>query len=140
MHPGAVGVNGDLRNPFGRPGGIDRLTNQQTPPFETRVFPRRNDIAFDSRQEHFGLSIDSEVIDHDAAADATKRLWVGDAFTCWCGDGIAQITFAAESQAGHARSVFDEERGVEGTRHRRHMLDVMRMNDRGMLVIVFGLE
>ena len=69
-----------------------------------------------------------------------KVLRVGDAFAGGRGNGVAQVAFAAQPEAGHAGAVLDKQCGVQRARHGGHVLDVMRVNDRGVLVIVFGRQ
>ena len=45
---------------------------------------------------------------------------------------------ASQAKARHARSVLDEESGVQRPRHCGHVLDIMRVNNRGVLIIVLG--
>ena len=50
------------------------------------------------------------------------------------------MSIAAEAEAGHARAVLDEERGVHDLRHFGEVADVLRMHDRRVLVVVLGLD
>src|SRR5262249_32100184 len=61
--------------------------------------------------------INTQIVHHHAAADTTERLRIGNALAGGRGDRVTQVAFAAQSQAGHARAVFDEERRVQGPGH-----------------------
>ena len=43
--------------------------------------------------------IDSQVVYHDTAPDPAERFGISHTFASWRGDGIAEVTFASESQA-----------------------------------------
>src|ERR1019366_1330840 len=90
----------------------------------------------------FGRSclVNAQIVYHDAAADAREGARVGDAFAGGGRDGVAQIALATEPEAGHARAVLNEQRGVQRSRHSGHVFDVVRMDDGGMLVIVLSDE
>src|SRR5262245_15376943 len=74
-------------------------------------------------------SVNAEVIDHDATADAGESAGVAHAFAGRRGDAVAEVAFAAQAQAGHAGAVLDEEGGVQRAAHRRHRFHIVRVND-----------
>ena len=49
VHSRAVRINRDDRRTFGLAVAADRLADHQTPRIETRMFPGRNNVAFDTR-------------------------------------------------------------------------------------------
>ena len=112
VHAGAVRIDGHLRRALrlARPWLIGwQIT--KPPALEARMLPGRDHVAFDAGEQHG--SVNPQVVHHHAAADAGEGARVGDAFAGGGGDGEAQITFAAEAEAGEARAVLDEERRVQ---------------------------
>src|ERR1700744_58229 len=50
VHTRPVRINRDHRHAFGLAIAANRLANHQTPRFETRMFPGRNNVAFDASE------------------------------------------------------------------------------------------
>src|SRR6187431_52608 len=82
-------------------------------------------------------SINPQVIDHHTAADATECFWIRHTFSSWGRYGITEISLPTQPQSRHARTILNEKGCIQCARHCGHVFHVMRMNDRGMLVVVF---
>jgi hypothetical protein len=52
VHTGPLGVYGDLRDALRLAGVVNRLAHHEATPFEARMLPGRNHIAFHTREQH----------------------------------------------------------------------------------------
>src|SRR6185312_1189739 len=75
------------------------------------------------------ILVNAEIVHHHATTHTGERARVGDTFAGWRGNRVAQVTFAAEAEASHARAVFHIERGVQRAAHCGDGFDIVRVND-----------
>ena len=75
---------------------------------------------------------DSQVVDHATATLPREGQRIRDAFTCWGGDAEGQVAFAAQSKAGTAWSILDEQGRIQLAAHDRHVTHVARVDDAGV--------
>ena len=73
----------------------------------------------------FMFLVNAEIVHHHAASHATEGFRIRDPFTRRSGDGIAEVSLAAETETGHAGTVFDKQGGIQSSRHSGHVLDIM---------------